>query len=297
MTRYNFFAMAIVLIFGFGVPCSGFAATSVDGVFGFADDGGPLLVSIWVPLGEGESVSEISWFNNDEDVVFSSVRLMAGSPSRLGAISSSVVIAEQISGVSSGWSTLPLPQPVATTEAGIYAVFEIPAGNGFSREGGGGGAGFGYWQGDGLRRAWISDEGNSWSPISEECQVAVVADRSFEKAGNVLVLTMNHKLENGSKTLAGDPTNSVLVSAYPNPFNPQISIGYSVPRDSRVSVGIYDLRGRLVRLLVDTLLPAGEYTETWNGKSDQEMTVASGVYLVRTQVDSRSVLNRITLLR
>jgi hypothetical protein len=67
----------------------------------------------------------------------------------------------------------------------------------------------------------------------------------------------------------------------PNPFNPRTSIQLSLPVPGRAKVEIYDLRGRLVRQLVDEDFPAGEYTRSWSGLDGQGRRVASGVYLVR----------------
>ena len=67
----------------------------------------------------------------------------------------------------------------------------------------------------------------------------------------------------------------------PNPFNPRTSIVLSLPTAGRARIEIYDLRGRLVRQLVDEELPAGEYTRSWSGLDDQGRRVGSGVYLVR----------------
>ena len=67
----------------------------------------------------------------------------------------------------------------------------------------------------------------------------------------------------------------------PNPFNPRTSVVLSLPSAGRARIEIYDLRGRLVRQLMDEDLPAGEYRRSWSGLDDQGRKVASGVYLVR----------------
>jgi hypothetical protein len=67
----------------------------------------------------------------------------------------------------------------------------------------------------------------------------------------------------------------------PNPFNPRTSIELALPIAGRAQVDIFDVRGRLVRKLVDEDLPAGSYSRTWSGLDDRGQRVASGVYLVR----------------
>jgi|GEM_PF-3712236 len=65
---------------------------------------------------------------------------------------------------------------------------------------------------------------------------------------------------------------------YPNPFNPGTTFQIAVPQNSRVTVGIYDVTGRLVNTLFAGELHKGVYTYHWNGKNSQGQTVPSGIY-------------------
>lgn len=58
-------------------------------------------------------------------------------------------------------------------------------------------------------------------------------------------------------------------------------MGYSVAKAGRVQLGIYDVRGRLVRKLVDGEKPAGAETVVWDGTSDSGTRLGTGVYFVR----------------
>ncbi|MBU2693350.1 MAG: hypothetical protein KJ970_20720 [Candidatus Eisenbacteria bacterium] len=64
----------------------------------------------------------------------------------------------------------------------------------------------------------------------------------------------------------------------PNPFNPRTVISFSVARRSRVELAIYDVRGRLVRRLLDKTMDAGLQTAVWDGMDDRGNRVGSGVY-------------------
>ena len=82
-----------------------------------------------------------------------------------------------------------------------------------------------------------------------------------------------------------------LKAAYPNPFNPRTTIGYSMPEASHVTLRIYDLRGSLVSTLVNGPVEAGDHAVAWNGRDDRGSGVASGVYFAR--IDSKhGVLTR-----
>jgi hypothetical protein len=74
------------------------------------------------------------------------------------------------------------------------------------------------------------------------------------------------------------PTVFRLVGNSPNPFNPLTKIAYHVPYESDVSVRIYDVAGREVRVLVDDVIEPGRYQAVWNGRDEAGEAVGSGVY-------------------
>lgn len=76
------------------------------------------------------------------------------------------------------------------------------------------------------------------------------------------------------------PKEFTLERNYPNPFNPETVIPFALPVDARVTVEIYNIIGQRVKTLVNEERVAGAYYETWNGKNDQNVSVASGVYFV-----------------
>jgi hypothetical protein len=72
---------------------------------------------------------------------------------------------------------------------------------------------------------------------------------------------------------------------YPNPFNPKTTIDYVVPdAGGAVRLGVYDLSGRLVRMLVDGEQPAGRHVAVWDGCDDRGRELASGVYFYRLAI-------------
>ena len=82
--------------------------------------------------------------------------------------------------------------------------------------------------------------------------------------------------------LAGElPTTLSITRIYPNPFNLQATIRYTLPSTSHVHLAIYDMTGRLVKTLVDSVEIAGPRAVEWNGKTGQGEIVASGVYFAR----------------
>jgi len=71
--------------------------------------------------------------------------------------------------------------------------------------------------------------------------------------------------------------------AWPNPFNPKVTIAWSVPEVGRLQVAVFDLRGRRVRMLHDGPVTSREGLVSWDGRDSRGRTAASGVYLVQLQ--------------
>lgn len=70
---------------------------------------------------------------------------------------------------------------------------------------------------------------------------------------------------------------------YPNPFNPTTTIVYQLKTSAKVTLEIYDLAGRRIRIIRKADLPAGQYQSIWDGKDQDGLPLGSGVYLYRIQ--------------
>lgn len=98
--------------------------------------------------------------------------------------------------------------------------------------------------------------------------------------------------EHGSQTLSLS-----LRAAYPNPFNPRVTILYSIPEQDVALLSIYDVSGRLVRTLIDEHMASGDHAEIWDGRDDSGREVTTGVYLVRLKSGGKMQSRKIMLLR
>lgn len=92
------------------------------------------------------------------------------------------------------------------------------------------------------------------------------------------------------------PHNFVLDRPYPNPFNAQVSIEYRVP-DAEVHLGIYNVRGQLVKTLVQGSMVAGDYIVTWDGRAEGGVEVGSGVYFCLLRSADIALVRKMVLLR
>jgi len=80
------------------------------------------------------------------------------------------------------------------------------------------------------------------------------------------------------------PSEFKLYANYPNPFNPETTIRYNLPKSSHVVLSIYNLMGQEVIRLVDEFTEAGYHTTYWGGKNDRGEQVTSGVYIYRINI-------------
>lgn len=88
-----------------------------------------------------------------------------------------------------------------------------------------------------------------------------------------------------------------LLGNFPNPFNPGTSIVFELPRDMRVRLAVYDVRGGLMRSLVDEVQPAGRREVYWDGRDAAGQAAASGVYLYWLRTDEGDFSGRMTLTK
>ena len=83
-----------------------------------------------------------------------------------------------------------------------------------------------------------------------------------------------------SNFLAG---SIVMTQNYPNPFNPVTQIKFAVDKPGKVDVRVFNVRGELVRTVVDSWYPQGAHTVAWDGKTSNGGHASSGVYYVRAR--------------
>lgn len=93
------------------------------------------------------------------------------------------------------------------------------------------------------------------------------------------------------------PMVTALYQNYPNPFNPETTFNFSLKEAGKVRLDIYNLRGQLVRCLVNGNLNRGIHNLVWNGKDTNGRSVGSGVYLYRLETKDYSSTRKAMLLK
>lgn len=98
-----------------------------------------------------------------------------------------------------------------------------------------------------------------------------------------------------------DPTvpvvTTTLNAAYPNPFNPNTTISFSLSAADDTTVEIYNQKGQLVKALVNSPLEAGNYSFSWNGTDAQGKAVASGLYFYRMKSGKYSSTRKMVMMK
>jgi hypothetical protein len=88
-----------------------------------------------------------------------------------------------------------------------------------------------------------------------------------------------------------------LVQNAPNPFNPVTKVAYHVPRESEVTIRVYDVSGRVVTTLVDGVVEPGRHAAVWNGRNDAGESVGSGIYFCTMEAPDFHDSRKMTLLK
>jgi hypothetical protein len=100
-----------------------------------------------------------------------------------------------------------------------------------------------------------------------------------------------------TKGVAISPTAYSLFQNFPNPFNPNTTIRYSLPRKSHVTLSIYDITGRRIIRLIDSEKEAGLHSIEWTGLDEEGNQVESGVYFYRLIAGKQKISRKMILLR
>lgn len=119
-------------------------------------------------------------------------------------------------------------------------------------------------------------------------------------AGNRPVLTVSFltptSVEEDNRV---NPSAFDLDQNSPNPFNPLTTISYSIPpgASDRIILNVYDIRGALIKTLVDSFISPGTHTVVWDGTDSGGNRVSSGIYMYQLQAGAFTKSNKMILMR
>jgi len=93
------------------------------------------------------------------------------------------------------------------------------------------------------------------------------------------------------------PVAFTVEPSFPNPFNPVTNIRFSVPARSRTTVSVFDLRGRLVKTLLDAELAPAVHTVQWRGDDATGRPAAAGIYFYEVRHADQRAVGRMALIK
>ncbi|MCK9996019.1 MAG: T9SS type A sorting domain-containing protein [Candidatus Krumholzibacteria bacterium] len=94
------------------------------------------------------------------------------------------------------------------------------------------------------------------------------------------------------------PGITFQTSNYPNPFNPSTTIKFSVPKSGHVDLNVYNVRGQLVKTLVDgSMAASADHSIVWDGTNNQGSGVSSGVYFYEVRTGGEVKVQKMALVK
>ncbi|MCD6176767.1 MAG: PQQ-binding-like beta-propeller repeat protein [Candidatus Cloacimonetes bacterium] len=102
--------------------------------------------------------------------------------------------------------------------------------------------------------------------------------------------------------LSGNDQNleliDIVLSNYPNPFNPETSINFFISENSgNIELTVYNLKGQKIKQLINDQLPVGQHSVIWNGTDENGKNVSSGVYLYKMETGNYSETKKMILMK
>jgi len=100
-----------------------------------------------------------------------------------------------------------------------------------------------------------------------------------------------------SRSSAGDMSGYTLGKNYPNPFNPETDISFTLPERAHASLTVYNVLGKAIKVLVDREMSAGTHTLRWDGRDEYGNPVSSGIYFYRLKADTFDQTMKMVLMK
>ena len=98
-------------------------------------------------------------------------------------------------------------------------------------------------------------------------------------------------------TIERDIPQITNINIYPNPFKDFTHISCTILNQDYISVGIYDLNGKLIHRLSENEFIYSEFHTTWDGKDQEGRKVKAGAYLIRFKFGRNIITRIITLIK
>ncbi|MDZ4181837.1 MAG: T9SS type A sorting domain-containing protein [Candidatus Cloacimonadaceae bacterium] len=102
-------------------------------------------------------------------------------------------------------------------------------------------------------------------------------------------------VDNNDNTVA--PIAKTLHQNYPNPFNPETTISFDMPKAGNANLSVYNVKGQLVKNLINGTLGFGKQSIVWNGTDSNGNSVPSGLYFYRLTANGNTETMKMMLMK
>ena len=133
--------------------------------------------------------------------------------------------------------------------------------------------------------------------VTEETQFTftlLVSDGTFLSDPDDVIVTV--VMTDNDENEISD-ANVVLLGNYPNPFNPETEIVFNLKASADVELNIYNLKGQMIRTLINENMSAGEQRVNWNGIDSSNNAVGSGIYYYQVKSGKFTYTGKMVLLK
>ena len=92
------------------------------------------------------------------------------------------------------------------------------------------------------------------------------------------------------------PESTIKTGSYPNPFRDETVIRFEIEKESRVSLEVYDISGKLVNRIFDAEVGAGTHEVPWNGSGSAGNRVSEGMYFYQLKAGNQIVTGKLIMM-
>ncbi len=124
-----------------------------------------------------------------------------------------------------------------------------------------------------------------------------LANKDGNKQTSILSLITDVKEPNSNSIV---PETHIIAQNYPNPFNPSTVISFAIPNslsNNLVKLVIFNVKGEEVEILVNEVLPTGNYLVEWNGTDSKNSRVTSGIYFYEIKIANERLVGKMNLIK
>lgn len=145
--------------------------------------------------------------------------------------------------------------------------------------------------------------GSTWFTMNNGLTIQSIDCMAYDASHNTLYAGTNggglFRLSSASgvddEGSVSQPGTVVLHQNYPNPFNASTEIRYRLKKTERVRLSVFNLRGGMIRVIVDGIQSSGMNRVVWDGKDGSGRGVPSGIYFYRLETEYGSTVRKLVM--